>query len=138
MDFATEQAGKLAADRKAKAGAAIFAAGAGIRLLEGFEDQLLLVLRNADTGVGYFEGHYGRRVIENRMFSAPAAKCGRDAEANAAFGGELEGVGEQVLQHLLQPLRVGIDASPEMRIDRDVEGELAIFGFVAERPSDGF
>src|SRR6202020_472366 len=66
-----------------------------------------------------------------------ATKCGRDAEANTPLGGKLEGVGKQALQHLLQPLRVGIDASPEMGIDRDIEGELAVFGFVAEWPYDG-
>src|SRR6202020_2173066 len=67
-----------------------------------------------------------------------ATKCGRDAETNAALGGKFEGVGKKVLQHLLQSLGVGIDASPEVRIDRDIEGELAVFGFVAERPSDRF
>ena len=45
MDFAAEQAGEFAADRKAKTGAAIFAAGAGIGLLERLEDQLLLFQR---------------------------------------------------------------------------------------------
>ena len=106
MDLAAEQACELAADGKAKAGAAVFSAGAGIRLLERFEDQLLLVLGNADAGVGYFEGDHRGRVIENGMFGAPAADRGRDTEAHATFGGELEGVGEQVLQHLLQSLRV--------------------------------
>ena len=43
MDLAAEQARQLAADRKAEAGAAVFPAGAGIRLLECLEDQLLLL-----------------------------------------------------------------------------------------------
>ncbi len=51
VDFATEQAGQLTADGEAKARATVFPAGAGVGLLEGFEDQLLLVLRNADAGV---------------------------------------------------------------------------------------
>ena len=60
MDFAAEQARQFAADRKAEAGAAIFAAGAGVGLLERLEDQLLLVLRDADAGIGHFEGDHRR------------------------------------------------------------------------------
>jgi hypothetical protein len=52
LQFAAEQARDLAADGKAKAGAAIFTAGGAVGLLERLEDQLLLVLGNADAGVG--------------------------------------------------------------------------------------
>src|SRR5436309_66030 len=55
VDLAAEQARELAADRKTEAGAAIFAAGAGVGLLERLEDQLLLLERNADAGVRHFE-----------------------------------------------------------------------------------
>ena len=59
LDFAAEQIRKLAADREAEAGAAVFAAGAGIGLLEGLEDDALLLERNADAGVGDLERHDG-------------------------------------------------------------------------------
>ena len=52
LQLAAEQARDLAADRQAEAGAAIFAAGGAVGLLERFEDQLLLVLGNADAGIG--------------------------------------------------------------------------------------
>ena len=78
MNFAAEQACKLAADGKAEAGAAIFAAGAGVGLLERLEDQLLLFQRNADAGIGHLEGDHRGRLIEHRMLGAPAADRGRD------------------------------------------------------------
>ena len=55
-DLAAEQAGDLAADRQAEAGAAVLAAGAAVGLLEGLEDDLLLVGGNADAGVADREG----------------------------------------------------------------------------------
>ena len=51
-DFAAEQARNFAADRQAQAGAAVFAAGAAVGLLERLEDDLLLLRRDADAGVG--------------------------------------------------------------------------------------
>jgi hypothetical protein len=51
--------------------------------------------------------------------------------------GELEGVGQQVLQDLLQPLGIGDHAAIEPRIDLRIEGQLAIVGLVAERPRHG-
>ena len=56
------------------------------------------------------------------------------AELHAALLGELEGVRQQVLQHLLQALRVGDHAAVELRIDLDVERQAAAFRLVAERP----
>src|ERR1700734_3893149 len=73
VDFAAKQARKFTAPGQPEAGAAIFSAGAGIGLLKRLEDQFLLFKRNADACVGYLEGDNGRRVIEDRMFGAPAA-----------------------------------------------------------------
>jgi hypothetical protein len=42
-DLAAQQLGQLAADRQAQAGAAVLAAGGAVGLLEGLEDDLLLV-----------------------------------------------------------------------------------------------
>ena len=68
MNFAAEEVGEFAADGEPKPSTAILAAGAGIGLLERFKDDLLLLERNADAGVGHFEGDHGRRLAENRMF----------------------------------------------------------------------
>ena len=102
MDFAAEQAGQLAADGETEAGAAVLAAGRGIGLLEGLEDDLLLLRRNADAGVGHFEGHHRRRLAQHRVSGAPAAERRGDIEPDAALSGEFEGVRQQVLEHLLQ------------------------------------
>ncbi len=56
LDFAAEQHGQLAADGQAEAGAAVFAGGAGVGLLEGLEDEPLLFRRDADAGVLDGEG----------------------------------------------------------------------------------
>ena len=56
----------------------------------------------------------------------------RHVEAHAAVLGELEGVREQVLEHLLQALLIGEERAPELRVELHVEGELARFGVVAE------
>ena len=74
MDFAAEQACQFAADGKPEAGAAVFAAGRGVGLLERLEDDLLLFQRNADAGIGDLERHHRRRLAEHRMLGAPAAE----------------------------------------------------------------
>ena len=51
-DLAAEQRRQLAADGQAEAGAAVLAARAGVGLLEGLEDEPLLLRRDADAGVG--------------------------------------------------------------------------------------
>ena len=55
-DLAAEQHRQLAADGQAEAGAAVLARGAGVGLLEGLEDQPLLLRRDADAGVLDGEG----------------------------------------------------------------------------------
>src|SRR5215469_5015509 len=57
LNFAAEQVRELAADGEAEARAAVFAAGAGVGLLECFEDDLLFFRWDADTGIRYFERH---------------------------------------------------------------------------------
>ena len=68
------------------------------------------------------------------MIGAPAAERGVDVETDAALRGEFESVGQQVLQHLLQPLGVGGDGAAEIRIDVHLERQLARFRLVSERP----
>src|SRR5204863_5991187 len=101
LDFPTEQVGKLAADRQAKAGASVLAAGAGIGLLERLEDDALLLDGYADAGIRNLEGHDPPCLTEHRVPGRPAARDLRDIEAHAALGGELERVRQQVLQDLL-------------------------------------
>ena len=57
-DFSTEQGGQLTGDRQAQPGAAVFAAGAGIGLLKGLEDELLLFGGDADARVTDGKGNH--------------------------------------------------------------------------------
>src|SRR5262245_52679707 len=133
MDFAAEQVRQLSADREPQAGAAVFAAGAGVGLHEGLENDLLLVLCDADAGVGDLERHRRRRLLEHGMLRAPAALRRRDAQPYAALRRELERVREQVLEHLLQALGIGDDAASERGVEVDLEEQLPGLGLVAER-----
>ncbi len=121
MDFAAEQACKFAADGKAEARAAIFPAGAGVGLLERLEDQLLLLQRNSDAGVGDFEGDDRRGMIQDRVIRAPASYGSRNIQPYAAFRRELERVRQQILQHLLQALGVRHHAPGQIGVDVDIE-----------------
>ena len=136
MDFAAEQVRQFAADRKAEAGAAILAAGRGVGLLEGFEDDLLLFQRNADAGIGHLERHHRRSLTQHRMGRAPAARRRRHGQPDAALRGELERIGQQIFQHLLQALGIGGDGASEIRIEMNVERQLTSVRFMTERPRD--
>src|SRR5438445_360014 len=55
-NLASQQPRQLAANGQAQARPAIFAAGAAVCLLERFEDDLLLLRRDADAGIRHGEG----------------------------------------------------------------------------------
>src|SRR5262249_3414785 len=84
-NFTAEQVSKLAADGKPEARAAIFSARAGIGLLEGFEDDLLLVLGYADARIRDLEGRNHRRLAENRVIGSPSVIRRRDLEPYASL-----------------------------------------------------
>src|ERR1700760_4625749 len=71
------------------------------------------------------------------MIGSPAARCGIDTELHAALCGKLEGVRQQVLQYLLQPLRVRDDRAIEVGRDLDLEAQMTVLRLVAERPRHG-
>src|SRR5690348_1074401 len=72
------------------------------------------------------------------MIFAPAALYSRNIQAYAALLGELEGVGKQILEHLLEALRVGNHAAAQARRRLNFESELLVFCFVTERTGDHF
>ena len=59
-----------------------------------------------------------------------------DGDPDTAFRRKLEGVGKQVLEDLLNALRIRIDGLAERLIEIDVKCELPPLGFVTERPRD--
>ena len=109
--LAAKQARQFAADRQAEARAAVLAARAAIGLLEGLEDDLLLFRRDSDARVANRDGQHRPGPIERVVALAPAAACAADRQLHGSASRELEGVRKQVLQHLLQPLRVGLETS---------------------------
>src|SRR6266404_4994096 len=66
----------LAADGQTKARAAILAAGAGIRLLEGFEDDPLFLGGDADAGVADLNGDHRLVSAQDGMVRTPALRRG--------------------------------------------------------------
>ena len=99
LDFAAEQDGQLAADGEAQAGAAVFARGAGVGLLEGLEDEPLLLRRDADAGVLDGEGQHLLRLAEHRVIrrssrsrrSRRAFRLDRQEEARSCQTGRTPG-----------------------------------------------
>jgi hypothetical protein len=55
------------------------------------------------------------------MVGSPAAYHGRYAELDAALRCELESIGQEVLENLLQPLGVGAEARPEVWVYGSLE-----------------
>src|ERR1700683_2622522 len=58
---------------------------------------------------------------------------GRNSKTHTALFSELEGIRKQVLEYLLQALRIGNQASGKVRIRVHVEGQPAVLGLMAER-----
>src|ERR1044071_8122393 len=72
------------------------------------------------------------------MIWTPPLIRGRDFEPYSTLLRELEGVRQEVLEHLLNALRVGGDAAAEIGVDLHLERKTARFSLMAERPRHGF
>ena len=83
-NFAAEQARHFAADRQAQARAAVLAARAAVGLLERLEDDLLLLRRNADAGIGHRERDHGVAGSERVVVGMPAVVGDADSQARLA------------------------------------------------------
>ena len=84
-DFAAQQHGQLAADGEAEAGAAVLARGAGVGLLEGLEDEPLLLRRDADARVLDGEGDDLLGLAQHRVIDAPARRGKADTDVHMAL-----------------------------------------------------
>src|SRR6185437_6550803 len=135
LDRPAEQAGDLAADRQAEAGAAKFAAGGAVGLLESLEDDAVLVAGDADAGIGDGEGDDIAREAAGARHTGTEGET-RDLERDAAALGEFKRVGQQILQYLLQPLMVGAQARRQRFVDKDGEGEALFLGQLTEAALD--
>ena len=70
------------------------------------------------------------------MIFAPSSRGKRYVQMHAALFRELECIGQQVLQHLLQTLRVGDQAACKVGIGMHLECKPPILGLVPERSTD--
>ena len=134
LQLAAQQPRDFAADREAETRAAIFAAGRAVGLLERLEDELLLVLGNADARIG--DGDFDRTLglVEDRVGRTPALFGATHAERDAALRREFERVREQVEHDLLKPLLVRADRLRQLAVELDVEVEALVGGELAEGP----
>src|SRR3981081_1307299 len=102
-----EQPRQLAADGQTKSGAAVAAARAAVRLLKGLENCRLFIRRNTDPAVAHGQGKNGLRFLERRVIGAPARVSLGYSQFHLAALGELECVRQQILQNLVETLRIG-------------------------------
>src|SRR5690606_10652583 len=86
-----------------------------VPLLESFEDDILLVGRDAYPGIGYGEGDHLIGGGQADSHGAPAVLGDGDLELYAALGGELEGVRQQVVDDLLEAKRVRVHGVGQAR-----------------------
>ena len=117
-DARAETLRQLAADGEAETGARVRARVACIDLAELLEDGVLHVERDARALVGHARGHAGGAVAAHA-----AARGDHDA---GVLGRELDRVGHEVEQDLLQLARVALDAGQvvlDVRLDGDAPGE---------------
>src|SRR5215472_3862452 len=105
---AAHETDELFGDGEPQASSAVSSRGAGIGLREILEDDRLLFARNADSGVGDAE----RQTVRQRF------RVGLHPQHHFSPFGELDGVAQQVKQHLSQAKRVADE------IERHIGGDL--------------
>ena len=121
-DGAAHQFHQVLADGQAQARAAVAVADAAVGLAERLEQVRLRLRANADAAVG-------DRVAQPPLPGVHAGvRCdGLEADADGARRGELDGVVEQVAQHLAHPRRIAFhEARQAVHIDGDAQ--LLAFG----------
>ena len=114
-DLAVHQVDQVAADRQAEAGAAEAPRRRAVGLRERREQALSGLVRNADAGVA------------NADVQAPRVVHADGDDDLAAFG-ELDGVGQQVGQHLAQAVRIAAHGGGQAVVDAAGQFELLRMG----------
>ena len=129
--------GELAADCQSQPGASVLARGARVGLLERLEDQPLLLGGHADARIFDGEGDDLRGLAQHRVIGAPARRGETDADLDVTLRRELDGVGEQVLEDLLETLGIAGQGARQVGGEMDVEGQVLVLGDVPEVAVDG-
>ena len=114
-DRATHQGRQVAADRQAQARAAEATRGRGVGLGEFLEQRLQLVGLDADAGVGDLQPQ-------------PPLPVQIGDDADLACLGELQGVGDQIVEDLAHAGGVTDPPAPRLRRCRQGEGQATLVG----------
>ncbi len=130
-DLAAEQRRDFAADGQAQSRPAELSRRSHVGLLERFEDDVELFFRDSDAGIGHGEG-YGRPANAGDAMVAREL----DVERDAALVGEFEGVGEQILEDLLQAGRIGQQRLGQLFVAADDEVQVFVLSDLIERSLD--
>ena len=89
--------------------------------MERFKDDLLFVGGNADARVAHRESNYLVSTVEDAVVWTPPTGDKAYTQIHPPPFGKLEGVGKQILQHLLQAFAIGVEAPRQVRCKFDVE-----------------
>ena len=120
-DVAIHHFGQMLADRQAEAGAAEFAADRGVGLREGFEQMLKIGFVQADPGVAHGD-------LQADPLRLPGVHT--DIDADAAAGGEFDGITEQVEQDLFEPQGIAEQHIGRVVVDLLDQCQSLFFGLV--------
>ena len=128
-DAAAHHAHQLARDCQPETGAAVVARRRYIRLREGIKDHHLLVAGDADTRIGDGEVQTDASVAGCLLRGAVVIRLiDGDLHKDLTFMGELDGIAQQVHQHLLQAARVADDFPENLRVDAASQFQMFLVG----------
>ena len=120
-DFAAQKRRDFTADRQTEAGSAVLAAGGAVGLLECLEYDSVLLGRDSDSSIANSECDDTVRLNEDRMIRSPAFGGDAHFDRHTAALSELERIRQQILQYLLQPALIGVNALRDRDVLRNVE-----------------
>ncbi|OPZ57101.1 MAG: hypothetical protein BWY87_01697 [Deltaproteobacteria bacterium ADurb.Bin510] len=121
-DAATHHLDQVPGDRQPQAGAAVAPGDAVVLLGEGRKDVIDAFGADADAGVRDLEAQQGLSVALVEHF---------DLEAHLASFGELDGVADQVHEHLADATGIAAQAGRQVLRMQDVQLEALLLGAVA-------
>ena len=124
-DLAAHAGGELARNGEAEPGAAVFPRDGRIALRKGMEKRVPDFRRDADAGVG--DGETQRGV-------ALGLALARDADHDFAACGELDGVADEIGQHLAEAVRIAAQLGGHLVVNEAGEFELFSVRALGEQP----
>jgi len=128
-DLPAHQGDDALADDQAKASAAVHPGGRGIGLRERGEQLRETFRRDADAGIDDLEAQRMRGAVLAVLL---------DAQGDATAFGELDGVAEQIGQHLSQSRRVTAHREADVGVDFQMQQQAFGLGLLGQQPDHRF